>query len=55
MAYQIISLAYKNEKLFHLLCTDGANSPRSGSYSSYTGEMMIGARLEEQLNAMKVE
>lgn len=56
MAYQIISLAYKNEKIgVHVVVlTDGANSPRSGSYSSYTGEMMIGARLEEQLNAMKV-
>ena len=43
MAYQIISLAYKNENWCSCCClTDGANSPRSDSFI-YTGEMMIGA------------
>lgn len=56
MAYQIISQAYKNEKIaIHVvILTDGANSPRTGIYSSYDGETMIKVREEEQVNAMKI-
>ncbi len=37
-----------------IVCTDGSNSPRTGTYAHYTPEMMQVLRHEEQLNAARI-
>lgn len=56
MAYNGIADCYlKQDKWFSgVVLTDGAGSPRSGMYASYSGEEMMGVRVNEQNAAAMV-
>ncbi len=55
MSFPPILEAYHSDKKFAAVtCTDGAGSPSSGPYASYTREEMIECRKQEERNAAKL-
>ncbi|MGI6680496.1 MAG: PIG-L deacetylase family protein [Bdellovibrionota bacterium] len=55
MSFPPILEAYHSDKKFGAItCTDGAGSPSSGPYASYTREEMIECRKQEERNAAKL-
>ena len=56
MAYDGILKCYDSDDkhFFAVIATDGAGSPRSGRYSSYSNEEMKDIRKEEQIKAAKI-
>lgn len=55
MSFPPILEAYHSDKKFAAVtCTDGAGSPSSGPYATYTREEMIECRKQEEKNAAKL-